>query len=214
MTRSYSLVGLFTLVTFACVAVAALKASTPLWASVVFSGTLLVLACAILGCWLGTKRRLWAGFTFFGWGYLALAFGPWFETNVQPRLLTSQLVSWTHERWHGMAPIADSRSDEDAARARRMMEFFNSGPFGGPFSGGSPAPIPPVVSPSQPVAQVEFVEDLVIRSGPSPTYPIPAPSIDPEQFYRIGHSLFAILFAALGAFAAGCFLDKRTPPSS
>ena len=155
MARSrltFSLVGLFGLVTVACVAVAALKASTPLWASVVFSGTLLVLAFALLGCWLGTKRRLWAGIALFGWGFIALTCGP-LETSVRQRLVTTHLLLWANDQWHG----------------------------------------PPVF--------LSYVSGLSIQP------PIGALS----NFEQIGHSLFAIVFAALGAFAAGCFPDKRTP---
>jgi hypothetical protein len=40
----------------------------------------------------GQRRAFWAALAAFGWGYLLLAFGPWCETSVRPRLLTTNLL--------------------------------------------------------------------------------------------------------------------------
>lgn len=72
----------------------ALKTPTPLVASAVFTGMLLVLLAA-LACALRAKepaRRFWLGFALFGWGYAALSFGPGLDEAVGPYLVTRHLL--------------------------------------------------------------------------------------------------------------------------
>jgi hypothetical protein len=89
-------------VAFCGVSFAALRDPTDWWASTAFTGTLLGLAFAALYSVYrkGPGRAFWRGFTAFGVGYLVLAFGPWCETAVRPRLLTTRLLDALYPALH------------------------------------------------------------------------------------------------------------------
>src|SRR5947209_1494051 len=76
------------------VGLASLRDPSEWWASLVFTGALSVLAFAGLYSIFrkGHQRAFWSAFTAFGVGYLTLAFGPWFESSIRPRLLTTKLL--------------------------------------------------------------------------------------------------------------------------
>jgi hypothetical protein len=49
----------------------------------------------------GKERYWWAGFWFFGGGYLMLTAGPWFSDTVQPQLATTQLLNYLQAKLVG-----------------------------------------------------------------------------------------------------------------
>jgi hypothetical protein len=81
---------------------AAFRSPTDWWASVIFTATLSVLSLAALNLAYrrGRRRAYWSAFVAFGFGYLALAFGPWCETAIRPRLLTTKLLSAAYPLLH------------------------------------------------------------------------------------------------------------------
>jgi hypothetical protein len=88
-------IGLPLAVIAACgVGFAALRDPNDWWSSLAFTAALLGLAFAALYAAYrkGPRRAFWAAFTAFGWGHLALAFGPGCETAIRPRLLTTKLL--------------------------------------------------------------------------------------------------------------------------
>jgi MYXO-CTERM domain-containing protein len=94
MRPRFSILGVMGLVAAAGVGFAALRDPTDWWAGTVFTGTLLGLAFAGLYAVYrkGARRAFWSAFTAFGVGYLVLAFGPWCEAAIRPRLLTPRLL--------------------------------------------------------------------------------------------------------------------------
>ncbi len=99
------------------VGLAALRSSTQLWCSGVFSATLLgfALAAAYATQRRGPRRAFWSAFVAFGVGYLVLAFGPWFEDAIRPRLLTTKLLDLT-------GPLLDP-----ASRGGKPLQFSPDG---------------------------------------------------------------------------------------
>jgi hypothetical protein len=85
---------LMAVVGLVAVVIAALRSASPLWASALFTLTLGILATAVLGALFADRRRrpFWTGLAVFGWGYMALAFGPWLATEVRPHLTTSTIL--------------------------------------------------------------------------------------------------------------------------
>jgi hypothetical protein len=90
---------------------AALCSPTDWWASVVFTAALSVLSLAALNLAYrrGRRRAFWSAFVAFGFGYLALAFGPWCETAIRPRLLTTKLLSSAYPLLHRPDEVAIPR---------------------------------------------------------------------------------------------------------
>jgi hypothetical protein len=98
--RRISIIGMMRLVLCCAVGLTALRNANDLWA-----GTSLTLALAMAGIALlgalyqrGKDRAWWVGFALFSGVYLALAFGPWFSTEIRPKLVTTQLLESIHSQ--------------------------------------------------------------------------------------------------------------------
>ena len=87
------------LVGYAAIGCAALRYSTDLWASGLFTFAVLLQMIAMLAVALrnGASRAVWIGFLVFGGGYLLLACGPWQQAD----LITSKGLTWLQQRAQG-----------------------------------------------------------------------------------------------------------------
>jgi hypothetical protein len=78
-----------------CLAVvfASLHEPTELWANVMFTLAVAGGGLALLGVLLSAgSKGVWGGALLFGGGYLALAFAPWCEGHIMPRLVSTALA--------------------------------------------------------------------------------------------------------------------------
>jgi hypothetical protein len=69
-----TIAALIGLVALCAVTFAALRTSSPYWASAMVSLTVLVLLGSVVASVWGRHRAGWSGFAIFGWGYFRLAF--------------------------------------------------------------------------------------------------------------------------------------------
>jgi hypothetical protein len=111
MAAAVALVGL---------AVAALRDPTVFWTRLSFTLAILGTAIAVLGAVVrhGPARPHWLGAALFAGGYLMLTFGPWFDTEVRPHLLTTGLLEWLYPRVHTTPMLSD------AQRGTAMLRIF------------------------------------------------------------------------------------------
>src|SRR3954451_23898489 len=122
MRLRFSIRGVMGSVLFAGVGVAALRSATDWWASGLFTATLLGLSLAALFAAYrrGPRRAFWSAFVAFGAGYLVLAFGPWCETSIRPRLLTTKILDaffpMVHPVTGGTIEIRDATNGRQPAR--------------------------------------------------------------------------------------------------
>jgi len=101
MTRfRISLAGLMGLIAIAGVGIAALRFASETWAGVMLVVTLAFLGVAVLGVIYRREatRAWWLGFALFGGGYLVLTLGPWFSTEVQPKLPTTHVLTYVYAK--------------------------------------------------------------------------------------------------------------------
>jgi hypothetical protein len=97
----FSLLGLMAVVAYVAVACAAVRYSTELWASGLFTLAVVLQMVAVV-CVACRSESAWAGFLVFGGGYLLLALGPWSQS--MPPLITSHGITWLDQKLHGEAP--------------------------------------------------------------------------------------------------------------
>ena len=92
----FSLLTAFGVVTFFAVSFAAMARPSSLWASIVWTATMVTLGSALLGCIFGSKRwrAYYAGFSFFGIAHMTLLFGPWFRDHTADVLVTSHIADY------------------------------------------------------------------------------------------------------------------------
>jgi hypothetical protein len=178
MTLQFPIKWLLAAVGFCGVAFAALRSASDWWAGGVFTATLLGLALATAYAFQrrGARRASWAAFAAFGWGYLLLAFGPWCETSIRPRLLTTKVLDtlWpiVHPEPEGIVRLWDAATGKpiDAVKGVHRVTFSPDGRLLSPVTATSPAR---------------------------------------EPFQDIGHSLAALLLAAIGGLAARYLYANR-----
>ncbi len=180
----FTIAQVMALVLFVGLGFAALRSSTVLWSSAVFTLTVALLSAAVLGAMArrGPARLTWTGFALFGWIYFGTTFGPWADVNgvkAPPYVTRWGLDYWDANRWPGGR--------------------INTAPPGEVlFSRFAPVQARPIVG--------------AIRAGPLPAPLVTVP--DAFQFRRTGHCLAATLFgpvgAALGRLLAG--EDDRPNP--
>jgi hypothetical protein len=129
-------------VAFCGVGFAALRDPTDWWATTTFTATLLGFASAALYAVYrkGPRRAFWRGFTAFGVGYLVLAFGPWCETSIRPRLLTTKLLDALFPVLHPAPDTVVRLWDATTGRPFNSVAFSPDGSLMGP--GGIPAASP------------------------------------------------------------------------
>jgi hypothetical protein len=168
------------LVLFVAVGVAALRHASELWASLLLTAALLLFAVAALGaaCSRGPRRAACGGFAAFGFGYLALCFGPWASTEVRPHLATSKLLDFVGA-WI-------SRTSPPVFVTRKVPVLGDVPHLGRLFATRVAAPGPARFAGIGPVAATAN-----------------------EPFVRVGHSLFALIFALLGGLVARYFSAAR-----
>ncbi|MBI3463731.1 MAG: hypothetical protein HY000_11845 [Planctomycetes bacterium] len=175
----FSLRGLLVAVAFIAFACAAVRFATDFWADAMFTLMMTVLLAAVLGIVFrrGEQRAHWIGFCVFGWGYLALVFGPWFQVIIVPRLLTSHCLLYLHPK---------------------LQQWLGPG-----WCDSSHAIIYPVAFTSEGLPLYAGDTGKVIRNN----LIMASPPI--SNFETIGHSLFTLLFAAVGSLVASWFYRSR-----
>lgn len=134
--RRVSIRRVMAFVLVSAIGLAALKNASDLWA-----GMMLLLAFAVIGTALmaavilrGQERRWWAGFAFFGGGYLALAFAPWLSDTFRRQLGTTFIQRG--ESSASFPPVgslyqkdlvgADPRARDDAGKLKRIASVLYS----------------------------------------------------------------------------------------
>jgi hypothetical protein len=90
----FSIRGLMAVIVLLCVAFAALRFPTPLWANFWFSLTVAALTMAVPAAVYrrGEQRAFWVGFAVCGWVYFILALAPWMQGEPGFQLATTTIL--------------------------------------------------------------------------------------------------------------------------
>jgi hypothetical protein len=191
-----TIAGVTVLIALCGVTFAALRISSPYWASAMVSLTVLILLGSLVsGIW-GRHRALWSGFAIFGWGYFLLTFTAPFRDVVRPHLFTSVAIAESYRYLHPEVRV-------------EVIDLTSLPPPGVPVGGSSLAMGGPDHQPHP-----QFV--AVAGAGPQPIVPIPEFSVPgmppsgrinkyvpagPNRFYTFevsAHAAFTLAFAMLG----------------
>lgn len=170
------------------VGIAALRYSSSLWAGIMLMLTLGLLAIALLGVIYhrGARQAGWAGFLVFAGGYIALAFGPWFVTEIRPWLPTTVLLTEAFRRIEPTEErfaLTQTYTKLKTARVRQLLA---------------------VEPPTQPERLAASLS-LRLNTVSSPVRLWLTSSAESEYFQRVGHCLVGCLLGLLGTFIARGF---------
>jgi hypothetical protein len=174
----FNIASLLVVVSVLGVGFAALRESSDLWDSGLFSLALGVLLTSILLAIHRTAKRraFWMGFALFGWMYLALTVTP----SIESTLITTKALA-----------LLDSK-----VPGRPKDVFYVR--FGGTNTGGLMNQFPAVAFDSN-GNQLGTSSQGTVKLWNATTFkPISGWSGTTENFVRIGHSLFALLVGWLG----------------
>jgi hypothetical protein len=200
MRLRFSIRAVMGLVLIVAVGVAALRYPTDLVASLVLSATVLLVGVAILGAIFrrGAPRAFYAGAALFGLGYLVLAFGPWCETAVRPKLVTTRLLDAAFPRVH-------TAKKEAAEILQTGALYFRDYP-GAPvqeLAFSSDGNLLTAKVQERAWVYLKRATGQANRAGGALRPP------SPERFQEIGHALAAWLAAVLGGTLALFFHATR-----
>jgi hypothetical protein len=176
----FSIAGLMALVVVAAVGVAALRFANELWAGVLLLATVGIFGAAILGIVhrRDGKRAWWQGFALFGWGYFALALGPWFHAAIAPSLPTTTGLTALFAKLHPSPPQVGWVAYSDTSWTSTAT---------------APGTAPAITSGTAPPASMTSTITLWM------------PSPSPDHFLRVGHCLWALLAACVGGLIGRAF---------
>jgi hypothetical protein len=184
---------------------AALRNASAFWAGMVLSATLFLLGVAIIGgvYGRGAQRAWWFGFALFGWGYLVLAFAPWFDLNVEPGLATAQLLEAIHAR------VSPTDTLQAASRIQALKDVRESLTqqmlltTGGPGSAPSPQLRRTQGELKLINTEVAAIEYEQARAATRNQWRSILPgAANQMEFQQIGHCSFALLGGVAGGMIA------------
>ena len=192
--RRFSIRSLTAFIAVAAIGLAALRDANDLWAGMLLLLALAAVAIAMMGAVIlrGGERDWWAGFAFFGGGYLALTVGPWLSDTFQPLLGTTQVLRHAHHRM--MAYASPTLDDAEVAELRqRRLELRSL------FMQvrGRKESDPSLIVTKRELAKVN--QQLAAADTVPPF----------DHFRRVGHSLFTLLAGLLGGTIAVWFYMRR-----
>ena len=192
--RRFSIRSLAAFIVVAAIGLAALRDANDLWAGMLLLLALAAVAIAVIGAVIlrGGERYWWAGFAFFGGGYLALTVGPWLSDTLQPQLGTTEVLRHAHHRM--MASASPTLDDAEVAELRtRRLELRSV------FMQvrGRKESDPSLLVTKRELAKVN--QQLAAADAVPPF----------DQFQRVGHSLFTLLAGLLGGTVAVWFYMRR-----
>jgi hypothetical protein len=198
--RRSSIRTLMAFVLVSAVGLAALRNASNLWAGMMLLVALAAVGIAVLGAVIlrGKERYGWAGFAFFGGGYLALAVGPWLGDTFQPQLGTTHLLSYVHSQVTATSSVLN---------AMKVQQIY----LGSVTLKADALPDQSQVS-TNPASTsfTDYASDPNISPPPVNRWRSLLPgAANFDQFQRVGHSLFALLAGLLGAVVAGWFYARR-----
>jgi hypothetical protein len=194
MMRRFSIRSLMAFVLVSAVGLAAFRNAGDVGAGMLLLASLAAVGMAVLGAVImrGGERCWWAGFAFFGGGYLAIAVGPWLSDTFQQQIGTTQVLVRLHEQMHPstsqtIGNLADLQVErDDAVAALANVRSLARSPRD-----------PAVVATRKRIAALD--QKIAIFKS-APTY---------DHFQRVGHSLFAILAGLVGGTVATWFYTRR-----
>lgn len=183
----FTIAALMTCVLLAAIGLAALRDPSQMWASAIFSMTVVCLLVSVLAAVArgGAARLACLGFLLFAGTYLVLSFGPWAWFNSEglrpPPLITRLLLGHLREREPGLADRWQSHGTGIAISSNDVH-----------FSVG-PADTAVFASPGTPIS---FYNTVV--------------PFDYSPYKQIAHSIIALIAGGLGAVTGRLLAPARS----
>jgi FG-GAP-like repeat len=192
----FHLGSLVTLVLVLGIGLAALRESTAIWDSSIFSAAAGLLLIAVLLAIHRTekKRAFWIGFTLFGWVYLGLSLVP----SIESRLITTR----------GLACLP-SKIPRSIAGGLAYFDYDNDGWVDLYVANTS---LPNSVSVKQGNGTFENVFSAAGSNTALFLSSLVGPGGKTEHFVRIGHSLLALIAALMGGQISRYLFAKNREP--
>jgi hypothetical protein len=161
---------------------AALRESSDIWESGIFSLTLIMLLISILLAIHRTEKRraFWLGFALFGWDYLGLSA----VSSIEPRLMKTKALAYLDSKVPRSIPAGFASFDLIVTDSQPNVLYVNKG-------NGWIKDVTAVAG-SNPAGEQAWFPNILAGSS------LIGSSGTTENFVRIGHSLLALMAAFVG----------------
>jgi hypothetical protein len=188
----FNIANLLVIILVLGVSFAALRESSALWESGIFTVTLGILLLSILLAVhrSESKRAFWLGFALFGWAYMGLTLMP----SIESRLITNKALAYLDSKVPGrslglwIADVSGTGSGSPSDQVQSVVFAINGNQL--------------TTSRQGQVRLWDATTGKLLSGWPGTT----------ENFVRIGHSLFALLVAWLGGQLSRRFFRASRDP--
>jgi hypothetical protein len=199
----FSIAGLLAFVLVCGLGLAALKAASGMWASVMVTLAAVALLTSIVGAAKGRNRAGWLGFAVFAWGYVVLNFAPWCRDVVYPHLLTTTAILESYRHLHPKPPALTQVYVDDPVEI--PTEMFNIGSVVDDRRFFDPSPR---YVPTAGVGPARILQEYPLGNG-KVKYRLAFGSSDYHAFVVAAHAILTILVGLLGWVVAAVVADRR-----
>lgn len=206
--RRFSIHSLMAFVFVSAIGLAALRNANEVWAGVLLAIVFITLATSVVGAITvrGGEQYAWAGFAVFGGGYLAMTLGPGLDAPFKVHFGTSALLGYVQSQVAFASPSQSGGVPNQITRRANLVKRIAA--LEEATDGTN---LPTLATLKKRVAEFDAAterERILLAAADKWRSVLPG-AANAEQFFCVGHSLFALFVGMVGAVIARIFYARR-----
>jgi hypothetical protein len=211
--RRFSIRSLMAFVLVSAVGLAALRNANELWAGLMLTVAFGAAATAVMGALTlrGVERYRWAGFAVFSGGYLAMTLGPGLNAPFKSHFGTTALLNYVQSQVAVASPSQPATVGNRIGRRENLVQRIASLEESTDGTNGLT-----LANLKKRLADLDAANErqrLLLAVADQWRSLLPG-AVNAEQFFCVGHSLFALLAGLVGGAVAVWFYARREQRSA
>jgi hypothetical protein len=204
----FSIRTLMAVVVVAAIGLAALRNANDLWAGVLLTIVFLALASAVMAALIlrDRERYTWAGFAFFAGGYLAMTLGPGLSAPFKAHFGTTALLAYAQSQVAVASPASSGTAPNRQVRRASLVQRIASLEE---TTGGTNDPALATLKKRLIDFDAATERQRVLLAAADKWRSVLPGAVNAEQFFCVGHSLFALLAGLAGGTVARWLYARR-----
>ena len=207
--RRFSVRSLMAFVLVSAIGLAAFRNANEIWASVMLLVAFGAAATALVNALIlrGKERYGWTGFAIFSGGYLGITLGPLLNAPYNSHLGTTAVLNYIQSQVAFASPSQQAATTNPITRRASLVERIATlEEASGSITG------PELASLKRRLIALDAEDDRqrVLLAAAEKWRSILPGAENSEQFFCVGHSLFALLAGLAGSFVATWFHARST----
>jgi hypothetical protein len=209
--RRFSILSLMAFVFVSAIGMAALRNANELWAGVMLTIVFIALATAVVGAMIlrGGEQYASAGFAVFSGGYLAMTLGPGLDAPFKAHFGTTALLNYVQSKVAFASPSKAATVGTRIPAVTRRANLVQRIASLEETIGGTDNPT--LVTLKKRLVDLDAATERqrVLIAAADQWRSILPGAVNAEQFFCVGHSLFALIMGMVGTVIARMFFARR-----